>query len=115
MSQDNGVKFDPQSMDAVVWAKEFMRIYWENNPQLYYITEDLMLTWFANAIMAGYDEAHRRIKTKLLGMVGEKEDCQEGEQYWMWNSLHNVFDYGKKIGKNQYRSQMIAKIEEKFK
>jgi hypothetical protein len=52
--------FDPQSMDAVVWAKEFMRIY--NSPKIgnLLLDEDLMRAWFANAIMAGYDEARRR-------------------------------------------------------
>ena len=43
--------------DAWVWAKEFCRIY-ESDPDLN-ITEDWMATWFANAIMAGYDHAKR--------------------------------------------------------
>lgn len=57
-------KFNPQSMDAVVWAKEFMRLY--NNNKLRpinipdWVDEDTMRGWFANAIMAGYDEARRR-------------------------------------------------------
>jgi hypothetical protein len=41
--------------DASIWAKEFCKL----NPQ---VDEDLMLTWFANAIMTGYDEAQRRTR-----------------------------------------------------
>lgn len=49
-----------QSMDAVVWAQKFMeykkRMRWTHAD----IDESLMTSWFANAIMAGYDEASRR-------------------------------------------------------
>jgi hypothetical protein len=49
-----------QSIDAVVWAQKFMeykkRMRWTHSD----IDESLMTTWFANAIMAGYDEATRR-------------------------------------------------------
>ena len=57
-------KFNPQSMDAKVWAKEFIRLY--KNSRLApinipdWLDEELMLGWFANAIMAGFDEANRR-------------------------------------------------------
>lgn len=48
------------SMDAVVWAQKFMeykkRMRWTHAE----IDEALMTGWFANAIMAGYDEATRR-------------------------------------------------------
>ncbi len=45
--------------DAKIWAEEFMRIKAEKN---FEIDEGLMLAWFANAIMAGYDYAHRSKK-----------------------------------------------------
>lgn len=49
-----------RSVDAVVWAQKFVeykkRYRWTHSE----IDEDLMTTWFANAIMAGYDEATRR-------------------------------------------------------
>ena len=45
--------FDYQSMDAQVWAAEFCRIFPGHD-------EGTMLAWFANAIMAGFDEATRR-------------------------------------------------------
>ena len=48
------------SIDALVWAQKFMeykkRMRWTHAD----IDESLMTTWFANAIMAGYDEATRR-------------------------------------------------------
>uniref|UniRef100_A0A6M3J041 Uncharacterized protein n=3 Tax=viral metagenome TaxID=1070528 RepID=A0A6M3J041_9ZZZZ len=56
------------SMDARVWAKEFMRLY-ENSrkaPQNIpdWVDEDLMRGWFANAIMAGYDNATRKLQAE---------------------------------------------------
>ncbi len=44
-------------MDAQEWAKEFMRIWagrWAE------VDEALMISWFANAIMRGFDEGRRR-------------------------------------------------------
>lgn len=48
-------KFDCTSMDARVWAKEFMRLF---NKKKFIIDEDLMIAWFACAIMAGYDNCN---------------------------------------------------------
>lgn len=49
---------DPsQSFDATVWAKNFMNIFGDRRQD---IDEALMLTWFANAIMRGWDEHARR-------------------------------------------------------
>ena len=60
-------EFNPQSMDAVVWAKEFMRIYNDNHQADpgEWIDEDLMRAWFANSIMAGFDEAKRREEARM--------------------------------------------------
>jgi len=43
----------PHTMDARVWADEFAKVHPE-------IDQGLMLGWFANAIMAGYDTANAR-------------------------------------------------------
>lgn len=43
--------------DATLWAREFMASF---GHRLGEIDEALMLAWFANAIMAGYDERARR-------------------------------------------------------
>ena len=44
---------DPlQSFDARVWAAEFCRLFPGSD-------EELMIAWFANALMRGYDEASR--------------------------------------------------------
>ncbi|QNN99116.1 hypothetical protein SEA_FAUST_10 [Streptomyces phage Faust] len=51
-------KFDSSSTDAQYWAQEFMKI-WQNEP-IDIMDEEMMLGWFANAIMAGYDEARRK-------------------------------------------------------
>ena len=43
----------PHTMDAQVWASKFKELFPESD-------EGLMLGWFANAIMAGYDTAQMR-------------------------------------------------------
>ena len=49
----------------------------------------------------------------------QKKSCEKGEQYWMWNSVHNIFDYGKKIGFNDCHDLWLAfylkKMSEKGK
>ena len=50
--------FNPQSIDAREWVKEFNRIEVKNG--ICPSDPEKMLGWFANAIMAGYDEARRR-------------------------------------------------------
>ncbi len=47
--------------DALVWAQEFMKI-WQEQP-IEMLDEDLMLGWFANAIMTGYDAARQKYET----------------------------------------------------
>ena len=46
-----------QTMDAAIWAEEFVRLHGGD--------EGLMLSWFANAIMCGYDHAKRQQVTRL--------------------------------------------------
>lgn len=45
-----------QTIDATVWAKEFIDLFGHCPEQ---ITYDLMVAWFANAIMTGYDAANK--------------------------------------------------------
>lgn len=42
------------TFDARVWAKEFL----EQNPECT-ISFEIMIGWFANSLMAGYDHAKR--------------------------------------------------------
>lgn len=44
--------------DARVWAREFMKI-WQNEP-IDILDEEMMVGWFANAIMTGYDVARQK-------------------------------------------------------
>ena len=53
-------------MDGVKWAQAFMQIW---GHRLNEVEEDLMVGWFANAIMAGYDEGR-----KVPVLAGEGED-----------------------------------------
>jgi hypothetical protein len=61
------------SMDARVWADKFAETL-VNNPAIA-TDRDTMLGWFANAIMAGYDEAQRRA---LAASPQEgREECEK--------------------------------------
>lgn len=57
------------TMDARVWAKEFMRLHkkygWE-------VDEEMMLGWFANAIMCGYDHYRWRAEERKRDEEAEK-------------------------------------------
>lgn len=44
--------------DGHKWAQDFVKSYGGDNSHK--IDEQLMIVWFCNAIMAGYDEAIRR-------------------------------------------------------
>lgn len=49
-----------QIIDAQIWAKEWLKII-KKHPNIP-TDEGTMISWFANAIMAGYDEANKRCK-----------------------------------------------------
>lgn len=49
--------------DCRVWAEEFMKI---NQGKLEKIDEDLMLTWFANAMMCMYDYVLKEQRQKTV-------------------------------------------------
>lgn len=51
-----------RSMDAQVWAQQFVAHKKKNKWKNKDIDESLMIGWFANAIMAGYDEAVKRTR-----------------------------------------------------
>jgi hypothetical protein len=51
-----------QTTDAQVWAKEFMDIFGE---KLDTIDEGLMITWFANSIMTGYDHRGDELRERI--------------------------------------------------
>ena len=59
-----------QTFDARVWAREWMQ-YIRRRPSIA-TNEECMLGWFANAIMAGYDEAmrmHRRWRNESMRVL----------------------------------------------
>lgn len=45
------------SMDAKIWAKEFWRLFGNSKDR---IDEELIFSWFSNAIMCGFDHANQR-------------------------------------------------------
>lgn len=61
----------PWTMDAQVWAAEFKRLFPESD-------ESLMLSWFANAIMRGYDTARQRDAQQLADVAYLAEWIQRG-------------------------------------
>lgn len=74
------------SMDAVVWAREFCKL---NNASDF----EMMVAWFANAIMAGYDEARRRA---LFGAAEKVEPakvkCPNCRGEVSFARAHRLFD-----------------------
>ncbi len=48
------------TIDAQVWGQKFMETMATQKWKKKHITEDLMVSWFACAIMSGYDEGTRR-------------------------------------------------------
>ena len=73
--------------DARVWAAEFKRL----NPGS---DEELMLTWFANAIMAGYDHAMRearaieRVEPKESVWIPVSERLPEPDTVVLWTGYY---------------------------
>lgn len=60
-SDDNvGIKLH-QTMDGLIWAEEFMNIWYEKfNCDPAQITTEWLHSWFANAIMCGFERAISR-------------------------------------------------------
>ena len=79
----------PHTMDAAVWAKEFMDRYLGvgHDPSMR-IDEGTMIGWFANAIMAGYDTAQMRAaKPEPLAKVQAERDAalallRQAQELW---------------------------------
>ena len=67
------------TMDAKVWADEFM----ETKARLGEKEFDhaMMLGWFANAIMAGFDEATRRQQATIADLQGQLKAAKAPRMY----------------------------------
>lgn len=57
----------PASFDARDWASEFVEIFTKLHPGVE-IDEGWMISWFANALMCGYDTATGRMRKKMERM-----------------------------------------------
>jgi len=64
-------KANLNTIDGTVWAKEFMRLFGERRHE---IDEALMIGWFCNSIMRGFDEATRREQEQLDRAKAALED-----------------------------------------
>lgn len=71
--------FDTSNMDAMHWAKAFASRFtvWSQQHGVESDTAGLMLGWFANAIMAGYDEASRRNSEAIAKKDAALKACVE--------------------------------------
>lgn len=79
------------NFDAQAWAKEFKKI----NPEA---DESIMLGWFANAIMCGYDHASRKQNSKLERAKAALEFYANGDHVTCscedeWPDLHHEHDF----------------------
>ena len=57
----------PQTFDAQIWAKEFIKRSSKDSDIA--IDEGCMISWFANAIMVGYDKSKRGESQPVLPML----------------------------------------------
>ena len=62
------------TMDARVWALEFYKRFGGD--------EQLMLTWFANALMCGYDDGKKHLRAAVDEMR-ELMACGHPKAYWV--------------------------------
>lgn len=69
----DGKPFD-QTMDAKLWAQEFVRLFPAHD-------EGLMLAWFANAIMRGYDNARAKYEHPVAAAATVKRVALRVKQY----------------------------------
>jgi rubredoxin len=84
-----------QSIDAAVWAAEFCRIFPGHD-------EATMLGWFANAIMAGFDEAQRRAAPAPDGGQDQPAEPSERELPQFWECP----DCGYKMHRDHYDEKL---------
>lgn len=86
-----------ETMNALDWAREFLRI---KNEQKFTINEDLMLPWFANAIMCGYDHANYK-KQDLISELQNIKEIQGSHGNWNYDpymqGLYNGLEMGKDL------------------
>lgn len=73
MSDTAGTVDVLQTMDADVWATEFMRLFGGRKQD---IDKGLMLTWFACAIMCGFNEATRRSEANRDAIAAQATDWE---------------------------------------
>jgi hypothetical protein len=66
LDEDGVMKHLTQVFSGRVWAREFMKTYKFLFEQEKEIDEELMHTWFANAIMAGYDFQARNTNKEFM-------------------------------------------------
>lgn len=57
----------PNTVNAQIWTREFCQTFRELYPGVD-IDEGWILSWFANSIMAGYDEGCRRTAKEVIEM-----------------------------------------------
>jgi len=76
-----------ESMDAKVWAEQFVKHKKDNNWTLEDIDEDLMVTWFANALCT----AHVQMRRQMEDMARSRDDAEKGleAQNTRFNELEN--------------------------
>jgi hypothetical protein len=82
----------PHTMDAKVWAEQFYAHGWRVWKEPGGVEQDqigLMIGWFANAIMAGYDTAQSRMpRCTCDGPMHEGRKVHRHDCEWLAAVLH---------------------------
>lgn len=92
ITRKNEVKMDEidlhLTMDATIWADEFNRIFVKHGEQP--IDHEVLVSWFANSIMTGYDHAMRlKEQTRNAGVKMDKINIDYKNPY----SNHSLRGY----------------------
>jgi hypothetical protein len=74
----------PHTMDAVVWADKWLEIT-KDKTREDFNDRDWMISWFANAIMAGFDTANmRNAESALAERQRAADDARDARRYrWL--------------------------------
>ena len=86
-----------QTIDARIWAREFVKIFTKTRLLRAGISEQDMIGWFANSIMAGFDEARRRDRELIQPQIDELKHLIRKE---------TLIEAGRLITKNPFKSSL---------
>ena len=88
-------------IDGQIWAKEFIKLWGKKKKE---IDESLMISWFSNAIMAGYDKGKQKMIEEFKEFLKREcfkdcinEECQKEVLERLDEELKSQVEKGEKL------------------